>query len=399
MRADSSPAPIVVGRLVVENPSPGISRVSAQVGEEKLWFESAEMQMAPSTEGFGSVLLVPAMSHGRNLVFEDPVCATWLANIQDLMAYHSRWWGWPPIRIEAKPADVRGRAKEESRALCFSGGADSFYSLLTYPQPIDKLVMVHGYDIRLDDADGARSSFDHVRQVAETKGIEAVMVRTNYREHPLAGKKYKYAYGGALFGVGHLLANVGEMILSSGFRYDEARPDGSHWQTDPLWSSAAMKAVHYGAGLIRDEKLRAICNDPLLKKHLRVCQQNLSGGFHISEKSLNCGTCQKCVRTLLVLGQEVGIDDIEIFANTADLDVHLYKETNVGTYLYKAYREISRRGVDKRMQVSINALLRRSRVINRFEWAGRRGSKLLYGIYRWVDALERKALFHSAERK
>jgi hypothetical protein len=282
--------------------------------------------------------------------------------------------------------DLPGR-----RYLCFSGGVDSFYSLLTYPEPIDALMMVHGYDIRLDDTVGAQFAFDHVRRVASEMNLHAVMVRTNYREHSVAGKKYKYAYGGALAGVGHLLNHADELIISSGLRYDEVLPNGSQWQIDPLWSSRQMQVVHYGAQLAKDDKVRAIGAVPLVRSHLRICQENLSGQFSISEKVLNCGRCQKCVRFLLVLGQEpCGIDDLDIFENKKDLDVYLGQEVCVGEYLYPAYNEILRRGVEPRIARAIRALIRRSKVLNRMGWAGRKGRKVAYQGFRVMDAVERK---------
>lgn len=229
---------VLVEKLVYDNGSSGGARVSAMVGNEPLWFESANTEVRWSPEGFGSALLVPAMSHGRDLVFEDPLCPVWRANVQKLMGYFSKWWGWEPIKIESTapsmaPISTPGRR----RALCFSGGVDSFYSLLTYPEPLDTLVFVHDYDIALTDEDGARIAFDHVQRVAEAANLDAVLVRTNYRDHPVAGKKYKYAYGGAMAAVGHLLNQVGELVISSGLPCGQDEANGSRWDIDPLWSS------------------------------------------------------------------------------------------------------------------------------------------------------------------
>jgi hypothetical protein len=44
----------------------------------------------------------------------------------------------------------------------------------------------------------------------------------------------------------------------------------------------------------RLEKIRRISTEPLVQRNLRVCWQNVAG-------SLNCGRCEKCVRTMLSL--------------------------------------------------------------------------------------------------
>jgi hypothetical protein len=332
------------------------------------------------------------MSHGRDLLFDDPLCPAWLENVRQLMGFFSSWFGWRPIKIESlasacwEPTPDRS----ERRVLCFSGGVDSFYSLLAFPQRIDALMMVHGYDILLEDEFGAQTAFEHVQQVAAEMKVDAIKVSTNYRKHSVAGKKYKYAYGGALAGIGHLLGQTSELVISSGLRYDEVCPNGSQWQTDPLWSSRALKIIHYGAHRIRDDKLREIAMSTVMRKHLHVCQENLTDAFSIDGKFLNCGKCAKCVRTLLVLRQSGDVGDLETFANVDNLDVYLGEVAQSGGYLLKAFDEICRRGVDEKTERAIHALIRRSKVLNRMGWAGRQGRKAVYRIFRALDAVERR---------
>ena len=362
---------IVVEKLFHDGSIPGVSRISANVDGKQFWYESSDTELVISPEGFANALLCPAMSLGRDLYFEDPLSEVWLENIQTVIDNYSQWFGWKRIQVKSGSTEAAMKKTGNLRALCFSGGVDSFYSLLTYPQHIDMLVTVHGYDIYLSDTIGAQFAYEHLKQIAAAKNVGAVMMRTNYREHHITGRKYRHSYGGALAVVGFLVSGVSELIISSGFRRDEALPDGSHWQTDPLRSSDSVKIIHYGNELIRDDKLRAIASEPLLKKHLHVCQQNVRGSFKIKDNLMNCGCCIKCSRTLIVLQQEAGIDDLEGFVNKKDMDVHLYNEPNVGEYLFKAYEEIIRRGVSRRTELSIRALMRRSRILNKFTWAGR----------------------------
>jgi hypothetical protein len=384
---------VLVGKLAHDNRFEGVSRVSADVGGEPLWFESSNSDLRLSPEGFGSALLVPAMSHGRGLVFEDPLCPEWLANTRKLMGYFSKWWGWKPINIESRatgqlPVSTQGK----KRALCFSGGVDSFFSLLTYPHPIDMLVLVHGYDIHLEDEKGAGIAFQNVQRVAEESELEAALIRTNYRKHPIAGKKYRNAYGGAMAAVGHFLNQVGQLVVSSGLPRGEPGAYGSHWEIDPLWSSQTMHLDLYGSDFTKNEKIRAIAANPLAQNNLRICQQNFYGSFELSAKFLNCGCCQKCVRTLLVLQQEGRLDDFKNFANKENLDFYLDRVMHVKPIFIKAYDEIRRRGVDRKTAYAINALIRRSKMLNRMEWAGRRGRNAAFQLFRLLDAMERKML-------
>jgi hypothetical protein len=378
---------IIVEKLFHEKNVSGASRVSANVDGKPFWYESSDSELVISPEGFANALLCPAMSLGRDLYFEDPLSEVWLNNIQKVIEQYSLWLGWKRIKIESGSTEAAIKKTGNSRALCFSGGVDSFHSLLTYPQHIDKLITVHGYDIRLDDTDGAKFTYENTKKVAAAKGMDSVLIRTNYLDHHIAGRKYRYSFGGALSAIGFLVSGVNELVISSG----EAFPSGSHSKIDPLRSSADVKIIHYGNNdLTRDDKFRAIASEPLLKKHLHVCQQNLHQSFDISDNSLNCGRCIKCVQTLLVLQQEAGIDDLEGFANKKNLDAYLYNEPYVRKYFFKSYNEIIRRGVDKPTELAIRALIRRSRILNKFAWAGRTVTRAMFSILRQYDSIERK---------
>lgn len=381
---------VIVSALSHDQVNSGVSRVSAMVGEESLWFETADTDLILSPEAFASALLVPAMSHGLDLVFEDSLSNVWLDNSRKLIEIFTQWWGWPPITITSLSKETVQRQVSYGRALCFSGGVDSFFSLLTYPEPIDKLVLVHGYDIDVNDHEGAQYAFKHLSQVAEDSGIKAVMVKTNYREHYVSGKKFNHAFGGALAAIGHMLSDTSELIISASYSYADAVPYGSHWQTDHLYSSEVMSIVHYAPELHRNQKLQKIAQVPIFRKHLRVCQNNLKGSFHLSEKAINCGVCQKCIQTLLVLQQEGSIDDLEIFKNRTNLDRYIYQHPGTVEYYLEVYEEILRRGVDKQLDLSIRALIRRSKIMKKFDWSGRRGRKLVFSFLKMYDTLEKR---------
>ena len=103
------------------------------------------------------------------------------------------------------------------------------------------------------------------------------------------------AFSGPLAAVGHLLGSAaGRMLISSdglGFEHPEV---GARPSTDPLHSSASLQVEHVAFHVTRLEKIRAIAGEPIVQQHLRVCWQNLDG-------RLNCGVCEKCVRTMLAL--------------------------------------------------------------------------------------------------
>ncbi|HEX8291257.1 MAG TPA: hypothetical protein VF570_05865 [Pyrinomonadaceae bacterium] len=289
-------------------------RVRADVGGEPLWFESPDVVLTPSPEAFGCALLVAALYKGRSLAIETEVSARWLSNVEQLLDVFQAWWGYPCLRPLAAARDAGERPATARTALCFSGGVDSFYSLLRSGRRVDVLLGVHGFDIELRDVARASAFESSLREVAAELGMRAVFVRTNLREHPAFGRApWERAHGGALAAVGHLLGDsVGSLLISSSHPYTSHTPWGSHWRTDSLWSSDHLEVLHVGAELQRSDKLKAIAREPLVRRHLRVCWENLT-------PEGNCSRCEKCLRTRLLLADLGELKNMRVFEGEGTL--------------------------------------------------------------------------------
>ena len=271
-------------------------RVAAEVDGDEVWFESADVPLAADPLALASAFLVPALHQGRVLESEAPLCPRWLEGVRELAAILNEWWGYPEIPPGPRAAAADPRPAAPGTALCFSGGVDSFYSLLAGGVQPDLLVLVHGFDVPLADEVRLAPILVTLRDVAARCGARAVLVQTNLREVPaFACVNWERSHGGALAAVGHLLAgSAGRFVISATYATDRAPPWGSHWRTDPLWSSERLQVVHCGAELRRAQKLLAIAEHPLARSHLRVCWENRSPVG-------NCSRCDKCLLTMLVL--------------------------------------------------------------------------------------------------
>ncbi len=113
---------------------------------------------------------------------------------------------------------------------------------------------------------------------------------------------------------GHLLVeHAGRLLMSSSFPYAYDQPWGSHWDLDHLWSSERLQVEHVGAEHWRTAKLRAIADEPLVQRYLRVCHENRSPTW------LNCSECEKCVRTQLTLAGCGRLAAFAVFNQERDL--------------------------------------------------------------------------------
>ena len=301
-----------VGRAVVSRDGRE-NRVEVEVDGAPIWFASADAELCPSPEAFGSALLIPALHAGRRLSLAEPVDALWRRNALGAARTVAEWWDYRPSPPRARRS-WRRRERARGTALCFSGGADSFYSLLRGRWRPDLLCLVHGYDIELGDVARLEGAERTLRAVARATGTRAVLVRSNLREHPtFAAVSWERSHGGALAAVGHLLTgHCGDFLISATLPRPEARPWGSHWRVDPLWSSTKLRVQHVGDELGRDEKLRELASDELVRRHLRVCWENRSS-------SLNCCRCDKCLVTMVALKACGQLDHCQTFSGGAQL--------------------------------------------------------------------------------
>jgi len=179
----------------------------------------------------------------------------------------------------------------------FSGGVDSYYTVLEELDRITHLIFVHGFDIETQDDALAEKAIESARDAAYLLGKDLIVVRTNLRSmSDKMGCDWPRRYvGAALAHIGLLLSpHVSTVIIPSSHHVDDLMPHGTHPALDPLWSSASVKLEHHGIEATRTQRVRRISKSDVAMSHLRVCWENRDGAF-------NCGRCEKCVRTMISL--------------------------------------------------------------------------------------------------
>jgi hypothetical protein len=285
----------------------GTRRVSASVNGRELWFSSPNAALRPSAEAFAGAMLIPALYAGADIVVEAPLDPAWARNARRYLEIFGRWLNLPAIDIRSPLRKPDGEARGGKTAICFSGGVDSFYTLLRGPFSGAALVLIQGFDVDLEDEGLWKDLEETLRDVSGTAGAEPLVVKTNVRKHPVFLKApWEYSHGGALAAAGHVLEGVNRFVISSSYHYSQDFPWGSHWDTDPLLSSEGLDVVHWDASVKRPDKVRAIVDEPLVKRHLRVCWTSRAGEY-------NCSKCEKCIRTMLNIEALGKLDEYEVF--------------------------------------------------------------------------------------
>lgn len=307
---------------------PGAVRISANITWEEhdapastVFIETTEEfgeDIVPSADAFLAAMLPLAQWRGEKRVrVEGSICC----RLRDGLAMATQVFGsWyercGPIRIEPTHGFVPTASRLPRRTASFlSGGVDALALLrsnrLDYPADhpgyIRDCIVVFGLNTHDSDASGFRPErqavFDALVQrltpFVENAGATLVPMTTNIR-----GFYPDFATWGAVgFGPGIL-----STALCMGRRFDSVQiasvglgvgcpPGGTHPLVDGQFSTEAVQVYHAQPGLTRMEKVRIVADWPEALSILRSCFLHTIP----EDGRINCGRCEKCVRTMLAL--------------------------------------------------------------------------------------------------
>ena len=276
--------------------------------------QTFEKDLSPSAEAFLVASFLPAIHFGeKRICVNGPVCEVLLDGLSTAMALFHAWHGdrYHPIPIECKPVSqeillctVKPRA-----AVFLSGGVDSLAVLRTnhLRLPIghsDRFrdgIFIYGHDIggiarREPENEVFARAMRRLEKVASECDLTLMPIRTNTR-HLFDDHQFwmRFFYSAALAAVGHTLSRrIDRLSISSGNVIQHLRPWGSHPVLDPCYSSATVQVRHAGLHHTRLDRVRWVSEWPAALSGLRVCGHNPAHG-------LNCGDCEKCLRTMTQL--------------------------------------------------------------------------------------------------
>jgi hypothetical protein len=270
--------------------------ISVNDKTHRLEYKASEGPITKGSEPFVAAALFLSMKIGQPLEISGTVSPKLLTATYTIQDIFHRWFPeFRKIPVHAEPGSSDEVSRTAEVGAFFSGGVDSFYTFLKHKDEITKIIFVHGLDIKLEKTALRSKVSKEIRRVAQELGKPLLEVETNVHEFA-----DKYQYNGSLLpSIGLILsAQFKKIYIPSNLSYDHAFPDSSHPLLDPLWSTEALTFGHDGCEVNRVEKIARISQSDVAMRSLRVCLQN-------REDSLNCGQCEKCLRTMTSL-QAVG---------------------------------------------------------------------------------------------
>jgi hypothetical protein len=322
----------------------------------------------PNADPFLIASLLPAMALGGTLSSASPVSPKLLGaipQIEDIMlAWDRHLWR---VKYPARPRLARVRVEAESRssegapaatgrsASFFTAGVDSFYTAIKHLDEIDALVYVRGFDVRLSDPESRKRIMRGIRKAAEGLHKPLIELRSNLRPFGLRSALDWGAYHGAALASAAAVAadTFGRFYIPSTTTYDHLVPLGSHPILDPLWSTEKIDIVHDGCEASRVEKLAMIADHEVARSWLRVCFENPGGTY-------NCGSCEKCLRTMTQLRALGRLEEFRSFPplDLEQMDFAFAPRASDWTSAWaKTLRLLEERGVDPDLQAAIQRVL------------------------------------------
>ncbi len=306
--------------------SPGEVRVEARVDCDQpdtrrprtLWFvfpRTYERFVSEGADGFAAALLPLAMRTGEPMRVRGSLSYRLAAGMRDYQRIQSVWTPDFFRQVEIRADDLRTRARagaSNAVGLAFSGGVDSFHTLWTHlpenePYPpfrVSHCVMINGFDEDADLQDGG--SFRRIERLYEplmaAHGLELLVARTNllhFLDPFIRAQSFASFLTAPALVLGGLFSRY---FVSSGCKFTTLGMfrDGSSLMFDHLLATETMEVFHDGAHSSRFEKIVALSRWPETYNRLRVCFRATGvpeGGHAIA----NCCTCEKCLRTMIML--------------------------------------------------------------------------------------------------
>ncbi|MBI4699106.1 MAG: hypothetical protein HY758_09470 [Nitrospirae bacterium] len=277
-----------------------------------LVFKASGGPLAKGSDAFLAAAMFTAMkTGGQCLRISGTVSPKLLTAVQTIQAIFHRWFPeYQKIQVEAETGLSGPVSPNAGVGVFFSGGVDSFYTLLKHREETTKVIFVHGLDIKLGRASYRARISQEIQRIARELGKHVIEIETNV--HEIAGQ---YGYNGSLLpSIGLILSpQFHRIYIAANHSYDYSFPDSSHPLLDPLWSTEMLTLKHDGCEANRIEKLARISESDIAMSSLRVCLEDL-------DQTLNCGQCEKCLRTMIGLQTIGALERCKTFNKKIDIE-------------------------------------------------------------------------------
>ena len=251
-----------------------------------------------------SVIAPVAWAIGADMEME-ALDETYLRSLNEIRKVLTNWY---PRFSTFGTLNVRNVVRNEfggpRTGLLFSGGLDSFTSYVKHKEEKPDLISAWFEDPKLHEEEKWACVVAAAQWLGERDGLASLKIKTDLAYFNKLLLCDEFGFGNWYAQVAHGLQllsmcapitaarDIGRVLIASSFHQDQLIPWGSHPAIDNIVSWARVTATHDGVDMSRQQKMRYVCaKDQECLTKLKVC--------HIDP--MNCGKCEKCLRTIVGL--------------------------------------------------------------------------------------------------
>ncbi|MFH2091574.1 MAG: hypothetical protein ABIJ31_04350 [Pseudomonadota bacterium] len=256
--------------------------------------------------------LLPALHLGeKRIAIDGEICPFLKEGLNVAMHILKDWTKgqYNPLIIECRTSPGIKRPDLHRTGMVMSGGMDSLAALRlnrlhfphTHPGHVKDCFFLHGFDIGGVVERGMKYPvFDRAKQAIEkiTDDAKAILIPVYTNIRHLCDDRVLWLnsfFGAVLATMAHSFSNrIDMMFIGSSYDIPNLHPCGSHPLLDPEYSSYNLRIRHRDYELSRLEKIKIVSQWDVAFNNFRVCLANVPD-------RLNCGKCEKCVRTMTEL--------------------------------------------------------------------------------------------------
>jgi len=269
--------------------------------KHSIYFSSYDIELNITANSILPMLLVPALAVAKKLKI--PSLSPKLEeNSKQLQSIYTTWYSdLNKVKIESSALEItlnepKKPLTAQKTACFFSGGVDSFYTLLSLKKDVDAIIYVHGFDVDINDIKRRKKISEHLIKISAEFNVQLIEIETNLRTFSDTLSPWGSHYvSSALAAIAHLISgSFNTVYITTDDSYNMLLPWGNHLLTTPLWSSEELYIKPYAADKNRYQRTEFISSNKTVQNYLRVCWKN-------PNEKINCGQCEKCLRTITAL--------------------------------------------------------------------------------------------------
>jgi hypothetical protein len=293
--------------------------------------------------------LIPAMRHGEKRVsVEGAICPHLRDGLETAMGWIHKWHGpaRKPVRIEGGVRNTSPLPLTPTRAGCFfTGGIDSLATVrrnrstfpMEHPGSFKDAIIIYGLEV--DRPEVFEDVLRALSAIAEDASLTLLPVYSNIRTLDEDWWFWEFEWEGSVYSaVAHALTRrLTTVSIASTYDIPNMHELGSHPLLDPNYGSSDLRVLHDGITLSRLQKTKLLVNWEVALRHLRVC--NTVQKYR--PRTINCGQCEKCIRTKLALLALGVLDKATAFVeNNVPPELVLEAVHVHSPYMEACYREL-----------------------------------------------------------